>query len=150
MLVIEGAVVTIDAMGCQREVAQKIIDKKADYLLALKGNQGTLHDDVEIFAVEQKAKQMLAEKAAKQAQNTVEGKDEPANEPTEEGKKITKREDAWDGQVHYYEKTVTFVQTVQAKTKAKTNLLGKVEFMVCDDELCLPPAEFTFKIPLSN
>ena len=47
MLAIEGAVVTIDAMGCQRDIAQKIIDKKADYILALKGNQGTLRDDVE-------------------------------------------------------------------------------------------------------
>ena len=55
MLVIEGAVVTIDAMGCQREIAQKIIDKKADYVLALKGNQGTLRQDVELFANEQKA-----------------------------------------------------------------------------------------------
>ena len=55
MLAIEGAIVTIDAMGCQRAIAQKILDKKADYVLALKGNQGTLHDDVELFAAEQKA-----------------------------------------------------------------------------------------------
>src|SRR5271169_4772089 len=40
MLAIEGAIVTIDAMGCQRDIAQKIVDKKADYMLALKGNQG--------------------------------------------------------------------------------------------------------------
>ena len=39
MLAIEGAIVTIDAMGCQREIAQKIVDKRADYVLALKGNQ---------------------------------------------------------------------------------------------------------------
>src|SRR5271167_3007572 len=50
MLSIEGAIVTIDAMGCQREIARKIVDKKADYVLALKGNQGTLRDDVELFA----------------------------------------------------------------------------------------------------
>jgi predicted transposase YbfD/YdcC len=56
MLAIEGAIVTIDAMGCQREIASKIIAKKADYVMALKGNQGTLHDDVELFANEQKAK----------------------------------------------------------------------------------------------
>jgi predicted transposase YbfD/YdcC len=56
MMAIEGAVVTIDAMGCQRDIAKKIIDKKADYILALKGNQGTLREDVELFAVEQKAK----------------------------------------------------------------------------------------------
>jgi predicted transposase YbfD/YdcC len=53
MLSIEGAVVTIDAMGCQKEVARKIIDKQADYILALKGNQGTLHEDVKLFAAEQ-------------------------------------------------------------------------------------------------
>ena len=56
MLAIEGAIVTIDAMGCQRDIAQKIIDKKADYVLALKGNQGTLREDVELFVAEQKAK----------------------------------------------------------------------------------------------
>jgi predicted transposase YbfD/YdcC len=39
MLAIEGAIVTIDAMGCQRQIAEKIVDKKADYVLALKGNQ---------------------------------------------------------------------------------------------------------------
>jgi predicted transposase YbfD/YdcC len=55
MLALEGAVVTIDAMGCQRAIAQKIIDKKADYILALKGNQGTLREDVEVFAAEQKS-----------------------------------------------------------------------------------------------
>ncbi len=56
MLAIEGAIITIDAMGCQREIAQKIIDKKADYVLALKGNQGSLREDVEVFVAEQKAK----------------------------------------------------------------------------------------------
>ena len=55
MLVIKGAVVTIDAMGCQREIAAKIIEKEADYVLALKGNQGTLRNDVEEFFTEQKA-----------------------------------------------------------------------------------------------
>ena len=55
MMAIEGAIVTIDAMGCQREIAEKILDKKADYVLALKGNQGTLREDVAVFAAEQKA-----------------------------------------------------------------------------------------------
>jgi predicted transposase YbfD/YdcC len=55
MLAIEGAINTIDAMGCQRETAQKIVDKKADYVLALNGNQGSLREDVEIFVAEQKA-----------------------------------------------------------------------------------------------
>lgn len=55
MLRLEGAIVTIDAMGCQKEIAKQIVDKKADYVLALKGNQGTLREDVELFAMEQKA-----------------------------------------------------------------------------------------------
>ncbi len=55
MLSIEGAIVTIDAMGCQRDVAQKILDKTADYVLALKGNQGSLNNDVAEFVAEQKA-----------------------------------------------------------------------------------------------
>ncbi|MBI1209744.1 MAG: ISAs1 family transposase [Azospirillum sp.] len=55
MLAIEGAIVTIDAMGCQRDIAGKIIEKKADYVFALKGNQGSLRADVEEFVSEQKA-----------------------------------------------------------------------------------------------
>src|ERR1700733_5435215 len=43
---LEGALVTIDAMGCQVEIADKIVAHKADYLLALKGNQPTLEADV--------------------------------------------------------------------------------------------------------
>jgi hypothetical protein len=53
MMAIEGAIVTIDAMGCQRDIAATILDKKADYFLALKGNQGTLREDIEVFAAEQ-------------------------------------------------------------------------------------------------
>jgi len=56
LLAIEGCVVTIDAMGTQKEIAEKIIDKNADYVLALKGNQGSLREDVEIFAREQQAR----------------------------------------------------------------------------------------------
>jgi predicted transposase YbfD/YdcC len=46
MLHIKGCVVTIDAMGTQKVIAKKIIEKEADYVLALKGNQGTLHEDI--------------------------------------------------------------------------------------------------------
>jgi predicted transposase YbfD/YdcC len=49
VLDLEGCIVTIDAMGCQKTIAEKIIAKKADYVLGLKGNQGNLHDDVELF-----------------------------------------------------------------------------------------------------
>ena len=56
MLAIEGAIITIDAMGCQRAIAQKIIEKKADYVFGLKGNQGSLREDVDLFIAEQQAK----------------------------------------------------------------------------------------------
>ena len=42
LLDIKGALVSMDAMGCQTEIADLIVEKKADYLLAVKGNQGTL------------------------------------------------------------------------------------------------------------
>lgn len=47
ILSIAGCIVTIDAMGCQREIAAAIIDKDADYVLALKDNQPTLFEDVQ-------------------------------------------------------------------------------------------------------
>ncbi len=46
LLEVKGCIVTIDAMGCQTEIAQTIIEQGADYVLALKGNQGTLSDEV--------------------------------------------------------------------------------------------------------
>lgn len=46
---VEGAIVTIDAMGCQTEIADKIVEKGADYVLALKGNQSNLVDEVENY-----------------------------------------------------------------------------------------------------
>lgn len=49
LLEIKGCIVTIDAMGCQKNIAQKIVEKEADYILSLKGNQGKLHDDVISF-----------------------------------------------------------------------------------------------------
>ena len=45
---VRGDTVTIDAMGCQKDIAKKIIDKDADYVLALKGNLGSLHDEVKL------------------------------------------------------------------------------------------------------
>lgn len=46
---LEGALVTIDAMGCQVEIAAKIVGHKADFMLALKGNQPTLEAEVEEY-----------------------------------------------------------------------------------------------------
>lgn len=55
LLALEGTIVTIDAMGCQREIADRIIARKADYVLALKDNQSTLHDDISTYFEEQSA-----------------------------------------------------------------------------------------------
>jgi len=49
MLALKDTIVTTDALNCQRAIAQQIIDEGGDYALALKGNQGTLHDDVTRF-----------------------------------------------------------------------------------------------------
>lgn len=46
LLDIEGTTVTVDAMGCQTDIAQAILDEGADYVLAVKGNQDTLLDDI--------------------------------------------------------------------------------------------------------
>lgn len=51
LLAVKGCLVTIDAMGCQINIAEKIVDRGADYLLAVKDNQGVLFDDLrEAFA----------------------------------------------------------------------------------------------------
>jgi predicted transposase YbfD/YdcC len=47
VLEITGCIVTLDAMGCQREIATAIVERGADYVLALKGNQGGLFEDVQ-------------------------------------------------------------------------------------------------------
>jgi predicted transposase YbfD/YdcC len=51
LLLLKGCIVTIDAMGCQRAIAEKIVAQGADYVLALKGNQPTLEQAVESFFV---------------------------------------------------------------------------------------------------
>lgn len=44
---LEGCIVTIDAMGCQKQIAEQIVSQKADYVFSLKGNQGATLDDVQ-------------------------------------------------------------------------------------------------------
>jgi predicted transposase YbfD/YdcC len=48
-LALKDVIVTIDAMGCQKDIAEQIVDAGADYVLALKGNQETIHDDANHF-----------------------------------------------------------------------------------------------------
>jgi predicted transposase YbfD/YdcC len=60
VLELKGCIVTLDAMGCQREIAERIIDKGADYILAVKGNQGFLQDDIkEAFAQDESASETV-------------------------------------------------------------------------------------------
>ena len=59
LLDIKGATVSIDAMGTQKKIAEKIKEKQGDYLLALKGNQGLLHDDIKLFFNDEQLTQHL-------------------------------------------------------------------------------------------
>ncbi len=68
----------------------------------------------------------------------------------ENGKLVKKFESAWSHDVNYYEKTVDFVVVVKLKNNVKTSVAGKVEFMVCNDHECLPPADVDFKIPIGG
>jgi len=68
---IKGCVVTIDAMGCQKEIAKQIIEQGADYVFSLKGNQGNLHKDVELLF--QKAKEDGFKDLAHETHTTVDG-----------------------------------------------------------------------------
>jgi predicted transposase YbfD/YdcC len=54
LLDVKGCIVTIDAMGAQKDIAEKIIEKGADYVLALKGNQTSLHEDVALYFEQEK------------------------------------------------------------------------------------------------
>jgi predicted transposase YbfD/YdcC len=49
ILDLQGCIVTIDAMGCQKEIVKEIVEKKADYVISLKGNQENLHQDIKDY-----------------------------------------------------------------------------------------------------
>lgn len=49
ILNLEGCLVTIDAIGCQKEIVKEIVEKKADYVISLKGNQENLHKDIKDY-----------------------------------------------------------------------------------------------------
>lgn len=68
----------------------------------------------------------------------------------EQGQLKKIHEEAFGSDVKYYEKKVEFVQVVKVKGKAKTNLAGKVEFMVCNDKECLPPSTVNFKVAIGG
>ena len=55
-LALRGCIVTIDAMGCQKQIVKQIVEQGADYVISLKGNQGTLHKEVELLFQDAKEK----------------------------------------------------------------------------------------------
>ena len=61
LLDLKDRVVTIDAMGAQREICEQIIDQEGDYVISLKGNQGTLHKDVKLYLEDEAAYLMTNE-----------------------------------------------------------------------------------------
>ena len=48
-LELKNAIVSIDAMGCQKSIAEQLVDKRADYVLSLKGNHGLIHNQIEMY-----------------------------------------------------------------------------------------------------
>jgi predicted transposase YbfD/YdcC len=69
---LEGALVSIDAMGCQIAIADKIVAHKADYLLALKGNQSTLETDVEDYFADAPATELVTTNTVEKGHGRIE------------------------------------------------------------------------------
>lgn len=69
---LKGALVSIDAMGCQVEIADKIVAHKADYLLALKGNQPTLEADVEDYFATAPADELVSKTTVEKGHGRIE------------------------------------------------------------------------------
>ena len=59
MFNLKGAIVSIDAMGTQKAIAERIVEKEADYVLALKGNQTSLHEDAALFFADPRSDRRL-------------------------------------------------------------------------------------------
>ncbi len=66
----------------------------------------------------------------------------------EEGKLEKVFDENFKKNVLYYSNKVVFVQTVKLKGKVQTNITGNIKYMVCDDEMCLPPTKKSFDIKL--
>jgi predicted transposase YbfD/YdcC len=94
MLNLKGAIVSIDAMGTQKEIARRIVDKGADYVLALKGNQTSLHEDVELFFADPA---LTADCAASADTDAGHGRIEERACRAADAKWLAKRHPEWNG-----------------------------------------------------
>ena len=73
LLDIAGAIITIDAMGCQTKIVEQIINQKGDYVIGLKGNQGNLLKDVELlFKDKPKGTHFLKEETSDKGHGRIE------------------------------------------------------------------------------
>ena len=115
MLAIAGAVVTIDAMGTQKAIAAKIIEKEADYVLAVKENQGSLHADVEEFF----ADPVLAETCAPQESvDAGHGRIEQRTARAADASWLAERHPQWAG-------LRSFAEITRLQTDKKTGAVSK-------------------------
>lgn len=71
-LFLKGAIVTLDAMGSQKDIAKQIVDKKADYVLALKKNHGDLYDDVDTYFKSENEAQFVTTKTIEKDHGRIE------------------------------------------------------------------------------
>lgn len=94
MLSLEGAIVTIDAMGTQTEIASKVVAKKADYVLALKGNQGALQQDVAQFFADP---ELAGECPCHEATESGHGRIEERTVRAADAQWLAKRHPDWKG-----------------------------------------------------
>jgi Disulphide bond corrector protein DsbC len=68
----------------------------------------------------------------------------------ETGRLISKYEEVWKTKVNYYEGTVNFVQVVKSKVSAPVSVKGTLNYMVCNDNQCLPPTDVTFDVKIGG
>jgi predicted transposase YbfD/YdcC len=94
MLALKGAIVTIDAMGTQKEIARRTVDKGADYVLALKGNQTSLHEDADLFFADPV---LAAGCAASGETDAGHGRVEERSCRVAEAKWLAERHPEWEG-----------------------------------------------------
>lgn len=119
MLDLTGAIVTIDAMGTQKEIAAKIRDKKADYVLALKGNQGTLRDDVARFFADPA---LVADCAAHVENDAGHGRIEQRLTEAADASWLCERHPDWKGLASIVRVTARRTSKISGETSCETRL----------------------------
>ncbi|TWJ03535.1 thiol:disulfide interchange protein DsbD [Mucilaginibacter frigoritolerans] len=77
-------------------------------------------------------------------------KDYSLNGKTTEPTPVTRYEKAFSMNVSFFEKTVTFQQKIKLKSANVSVVKGKLEYMTCNDQKCLPPEDLDFSIPLGK